>query len=553
MFFFSGHGASRTDGSMGYLVPSDAPLIHKNPSGFMRKALSMSRIKTWCREMLAKHSLFVFDSCFSGTIFESRGADGHPSPITDYTAKPVRYFITAGDARENVPARSVFTPMFVEGLKGKADLNGDGYIIDAELGMYLHDRVLAFRTGHIPQHGKITDLSLNKGDFVFVLPHAKRRPVPPPPTPEPGGVVKPLPPSEPDQPQASAPSPLQLDFGYLVIGGVSPKQAEVSINGESRTPGAYEVSSGPHQVTAKADLYKPFLQTVQVPPGETVTLNVVLKPDFGGLRVDSDPAGAEITLGPLVVGRTPYRNEKIRSGKYIVRLSKDMYLTARREVQVRPERTESITVSLKPNFGTLRVSSSTPEARVRLNKSGLALGETKRLRPGRHTIVLEAPHHYSRQKTFNLKRGQALSFDWPLKAKTGALSISTNPPGARIILDGKTLKRPSPLILKQIKAGPHTIEVKGKHHAAPKKIMVKADQVNRVKLKLNIGPSANRLGMKFVKIPAGSFMMGSDRGVKDERPVHRVRISKPFYLQTTEVTIGQFFGVSERRGGCHGS
>ena len=95
-------------------------------------------------------------------------------------------------------------------------------------------------------------------------------------------------------------------------------------------------------------------------------------------------------------------------------------------------------------------------------------------------MELEAPHHYSRSKTFSLEKGQELTFDWPLKAKTGALSISTDPPGARVILDGRTLEQPSPLIIKQIKSGPHTVEVKGKYHVEQKEIMVKADQVNRV-------------------------------------------------------------------------
>jgi hypothetical protein len=39
-----------------------------------------------------------------------------------------------------------------------------------------------------------------------------------------------------------------------------------------------------------------------------------------------------------------------------------------------------------------------------------------------------------------------------------------------------------------------------------------------------------RIGMQFVLIPAGEFQMGSNGGTDNERPVHRVRISKPFYL-----------------------
>ncbi len=68
----------------------------------------------------------------------------------------------------------------------------------------------------------------------------------------------------------------------------------------------------------------------------------------------------------------------------------------------------------------------------------------------------------------------------------------------------------------------------------------------------------NSLGMRFVRIPAGEFMMGSDetpeslaraypgidparfRQLADEAPRHRVRITRAFYLGQHEVTVGQF-------------
>jgi len=46
--------------------------------------------------------------------------------------------------------------------------------------------------------------------------------------------------------------------------------------------------------------------------------------------------------------------------------------------------------------------------------------------------------------------------------------------------------------------------------------------------------------MEFVLIPAGSFLMGSDQGLKDERPVHRVVISKPFYMAKYELNQSQW-------------
>ena len=56
----------------------------------------------------------------------------------------------------------------------------------------------------------------------------------------------------------------------------------------------------------------------------------------------------------------------------------------------------------------------------------------------------------------------------------------------------------------------------------------------------------NGLGMKFVRIKAGTFMMGSPKDEVDRYnhvTQHRVTLSKDFYMQTTEVTQGQWEAV----------
>ena len=70
----------------------------------------------------------------------------------------------------------------------------------------------------------------------------------------------------------------------------------------------------------------------------------------------------------------------------------------------------------------------------------------------------------------------------------------------------------------------------------------------------------NSINMKLVRIPPGEYMMGSPKReldwlkltfrkiwreghkqwFQDELPLHPVRITKSFYMGTTEVTVGQF-------------
>jgi formylglycine-generating enzyme required for sulfatase activity len=50
----------------------------------------------------------------------------------------------------------------------------------------------------------------------------------------------------------------------------------------------------------------------------------------------------------------------------------------------------------------------------------------------------------------------------------------------------------------------------------------------------------NRIGMEFVYVPAGSFMMGSENGESNEKPMHQVAIREGFYMGKYEVTQAQW-------------
>ncbi|RMG69758.1 MAG: hypothetical protein D6722_09615 [Bacteroidetes bacterium] len=51
----------------------------------------------------------------------------------------------------------------------------------------------------------------------------------------------------------------------------------------------------------------------------------------------------------------------------------------------------------------------------------------------------------------------------------------------------------------------------------------------------------------MIRVPGGTFSMGSDKGYGDEKPVHQVAIST-FHLAETEVTFAQYDYFCERTG-----
>ncbi len=74
----------------------------------------------------------------------------------------------------------------------------------------------------------------------------------------------------------------------------------------------------------------------------------------------------------------------------------------------------------------------------------------------------------------------------------------------------------------------------------------------------------NSLGMKMVRIPSGAFVMGSSEAdiawamtslaqgqpisLENEFPFHKIRITRPFYLSSTEVTVEQFKAFADETG-----
>jgi formylglycine-generating enzyme required for sulfatase activity len=176
LLYFSGHGHTLKlawGGDMGYIIPADAPNPNRDLEGFKDKAVDMQQIEVYAKRIEAKHALFIFDSCFSGSIFDMTRAV--PENITLKTTRPVRQFITSGGADQTVPNESIFRGQFVEALDGEADSNRDGYVTGAELGEFLQEKVTNYSRGaQEPQYGKIRNPLLDKGDFVFTVGSAQR-------------------------------------------------------------------------------------------------------------------------------------------------------------------------------------------------------------------------------------------------------------------------------------------------------------------------------------------------------------------------------------------
>jgi peptidoglycan/xylan/chitin deacetylase (PgdA/CDA1 family)/uncharacterized caspase-like protein/Flp pilus assembly protein TadD len=171
--FYAGHGATRHLASgrdLGYVIPVDAGLANYEGS-----AISMSNFQDIAEAIPAKHLLFVMDSCYSGLALTRGGTAslGLQNYLLEISKRAARQMFTAGGADQQVAdtgpnGHSVFTWTLLQGLEGRADLNGDGVVTATELAAYVTPAVSAL-SHQTPAFGNLP--GSEGGDFLFELNH----------------------------------------------------------------------------------------------------------------------------------------------------------------------------------------------------------------------------------------------------------------------------------------------------------------------------------------------------------------------------------------------
>ena len=169
--FFAGHGATQHLSSgrdLGYIIPVEAGADHVADD-----AIPMTELQNISEGLVARHVIFVMDACYSG-LGLVRGGGSRSAPgnfLRDNAHRVGRQMLTAGGADQMVAdggpgGHSIFTWTLLQGLSGKADLNGDNIITGTELAAYIAPAVASV-SAQTPAFGSLP--GSEGGEFVFTL------------------------------------------------------------------------------------------------------------------------------------------------------------------------------------------------------------------------------------------------------------------------------------------------------------------------------------------------------------------------------------------------
>lgn len=167
VIFFAGQTGMTSDGpskELGYLVPWDAQLNN------VTKSVTFDHLKEFSRRLASKHTLFVFDAAIKGwdvTAPQQLSLEGRLAPEDD-TEKRAVQALTAADKSESLSekdGKSMFLTALLDGLKGAADLNRNGWLMATELGTFVKRKVQD--ASRDTQHPQFVQLE-GDGDTILI-------------------------------------------------------------------------------------------------------------------------------------------------------------------------------------------------------------------------------------------------------------------------------------------------------------------------------------------------------------------------------------------------
>ena len=280
-----------------------------------------------------------------------------------------------------------------------------------------------------------------------------------------------------------------------------------------------------------------------------------VRKSYGSIAINSDPQGSTVILDGDVLGETPLTKSDIEAGDHNLMIHKDGYNDFIQMVTIPVGRSLPVTAKLVMMSGNLLIKSDPVGAWITFD--GKARGEATRdgislkmLQVGRYKVKGELEHYYPAEQTVDIDFNLTKPITLTLKPMPGAIFASSTPSGADILIDGKPTGVKTPGKVANVDASNHTVilRLSGYHDKSvtvtvePDKTAMHTETLEKViavEQRISSGGgqkvSGSLTGMEFVRIPGGSFQMGSNDGESDEKPIHRVTIS-PFYIMTTEVT-----------------
>ncbi|MFH1430468.1 MAG: PEGA domain-containing protein [Candidatus Uhrbacteria bacterium] len=229
----------------------------------------------------------------------------------------------------------------------------------------------------------------------------------------------------------------------------------------------------------------------------------------GFLVVDSEPTGATLLIIGKEYGATPYQAE-LAAGEYNLLIKKSLWKSATRKVLLAASG-KRLRVKLEPDYGVLKVTSKPDGASITINGEPTQAVTPHAFPPkpsGMYQVTLSKDLYFSSEsKVVRLGEGKTENVHIVLQPNFGSLEVTSEPPGAEIMLDDERLDGITPKVFEQIPSGTHRAELHIDPQYRPALANVVITPRSRTKLHLDlVGKYGQLVAMAAMREPDGSVV-----------------------------------------------
>ncbi|MDO9633977.1 MAG: SUMF1/EgtB/PvdO family nonheme iron enzyme [Paludibacter sp.] len=314
-----------------------------------------------------------------------------------------------------------------------------------------------------------------------------------------------------------------IESQWLVI-TPEPADAAIYMDDIYIKTGVHQAKMKPGNYTyrVEAPLYHTEVGMVEISNAKK-ELNIKLKPNFGYVTVNSTPeSGAQVFIDNKPLSKlTPMTTDALKSGEYTVKVMKEMYQPFAQKVLVNDAQTSTINGVLQPNFAELTLNAPL-NAPLYINNDNKGNGTWQgRLPAGVFTVEARLAQHRDAKQDIELKIGEVRTVNLQPTPIYGSLDVITDPPGAKISIDGKDYGT-TPNTISRLLIGDYSVQLSRQGYAPVSKTisitegksaMINETLINGREVTINSTPSGVNLfidGNAVGKTPyTGNLTFGS--------------------------------------------
>lgn len=222
-----------------------------------------------------------------------------------------------------------------------------------------------------------------------------------------------------------------------------------------------KVTPGTHTIQITLDGWQTWNGTAVTTGGNTTQIIANLAHAAYSLSITSTPSGATVLLDNVSKGITPLTLTGLKPRNYTLAVSLKGYAQITRTVDLSDSTQASQDFTLVQAFGKLNISSSPAGAQVTIDDKAYGVTPLKldSFPVGSYVLKLHLEGSKDITDTISVQEGATLSKQYNFVQSLGSVSITSDPAGASITVDGKATNQITPYTFTTLTEGSHEIDL----------------------------------------------------------------------------------------------